>query len=98
MDRKIPIHISFYNDRWEKMISDGMHALGWEPVFLHGEVQLSDIQDSELLFGMFPPALLAQCPRLKWLQCSFLAFRVCCLQMHLPPCFGQPWALALWGI
>ena len=71
MDRKIPIHISFYNDRWEKMISDGMHALGWEPVFLHGEVQLSDIQDSELLFGMFPPALLAQCPRLKWLQCSF---------------------------
>lgn len=71
MDRKIPIHISFYNDRWEKMISDGMHALGWEPVFLHGEVHLSDIQDSELLFGMFPPALLAQCPRLKWLQCSF---------------------------
>lgn len=71
MNRKIPIHISFYNDRWEKMITEGVTALGYEPVFLHGDVKLSDIQDSEILFGMFPPALLAQCPKLKWLQCSF---------------------------
>lgn len=71
MNRKIPIHISFYNDRWEKMISEGVTALGYEPVFLHGDVTLSDIQDSEILFGMFPPELLAQCPKLKWLQCSF---------------------------
>lgn len=71
MNRKIPIHISFYNDRWEKMITEGVAALGYEPVFLHGDVTLSDIQDSEILFGMFPPALLAQCPKLKWLQCSF---------------------------
>lgn len=71
MNRKIPIHISFYNDRWEKMISEGMAALHYEPVFLHGDVALSDIQDSEVLFGMFPPELLAQCPQLKWLQCSF---------------------------
>lgn len=71
MNRKIPIHISFYNDRWEKMITEGVTALGYEPVFLHSDVTLSDIQDSEILFGMFPPALLAQCPKLKWLQCSF---------------------------
>ena len=71
MNKKIPIHISFYNDRWERMISEGVRALGYTPVFLHGEVQLSDIRESEILFGMFPPELLAQCPNLKWLQCSF---------------------------
>lgn len=72
MSNTIAIHISFYNDRWEQMISEGVRALGYEPRFLHGEeVRLEDIDDCELLFGMFPPELLARCPRLRWLQCSF---------------------------
>ena len=71
MNREIPIHISFYNDRWERMISDGVKSLGYTPHFLHGDVSLSDIQDAEILFGMFPPELLRQCSKLKWLQCSF---------------------------
>ena len=72
MSKNIAIHISFYNDRWEKMISDGVRALGYEPRFLNtDEVRLEDISDCEILFGMFPPELLAQCPNLRWLQCSF---------------------------
>ena len=72
MSKTIAIHISFYNDRWEKMISDGVRALGYEPRFLNtDEVKLEDISDCEILFGMFPPELLAQCPNLRWLQCSF---------------------------
>ena len=72
MSKNIAIHISFYNDRWEKMISDGVRAMGYEPRFLNtDEVRLEDISDCEILFGMFPPELLAQCPNLRWLQCSF---------------------------
>ncbi len=72
MSKTIAIHISFYNDRWEKMISDGLQKLGYTPRFLKEEpVTLEDIADCEILFGMFPPELLAQCPKLKWLQCSF---------------------------
>jgi phosphoglycerate dehydrogenase-like enzyme len=72
MSKNIAIHISFYNDRWEKMISDGVRAMGYAPRFLNtDEVRLEDISDCEILFGMFPPELLAQCPNLRWLQCSF---------------------------
>ena len=72
MCKTIAIHISFYNDRWEKMISQGVRALGYEPRFLKdAQVTLEDIRDCEILFGMFPPELLAQCPDLRWLQCSF---------------------------
>ncbi len=72
MSKTIAIHISFYNDRWEKMISDGLRELGYEPRFLKEDnVTLEEIADCEILFGMFPPQLLAQCPKLKWLQCSF---------------------------
>ena len=72
MNKTVAIHISFYNDRWEKMISEGMRALGYEPRFLYDDdVKLEDIQDCEILFGMFPPQLLKECPKLKWLQCSF---------------------------
>ncbi len=72
MSKTIAIHISFYNDRWEKMISDGLRELGYTPRFLKEDtVTLEDISDCEILFGMFPPELLAQCPKLKWLQCSF---------------------------
>lgn len=72
MSKTIAIHISFYNDRWEKVITEGVHKLGYEPRFLNEEdVKLEDIQDCEILFGMFPPELLAQCPKLRWMQCSF---------------------------
>ena len=72
MSKTIAIHISFYNDRWEKVITEGIRKLGYEPRFLNGEeVTLEDIQDCEILFGMFPPELLAQCPNLRWMQCSF---------------------------
>ncbi len=72
MNKTVAIHISFYNDRWQKVISEGMAALGYTPRFLNREeVTLEDIADCEILFGMFPPELLAQCPNLKWLQCSF---------------------------
>ena len=72
MSKTIAIHISFFNDRWEKMISEGLQKLGYEPRFLYeDEVKLEDIQDCEILFGMFPPELLKECPNLKWLQCSF---------------------------
>lgn len=72
MSKTVAIHISFYNDRWEKVITEGVRALGYEPRFLNeDEVRLEDIQDCEILFGMFPPELLAQCPNLRWLQCSF---------------------------
>ena len=72
MSKTIAIHISFYNDRWEKVISEGIRKLGYEPRFLNDdEVKLEDIQDCEILFGMFPPELLAQCPNLRWMQCSF---------------------------
>lgn len=72
MSKTIAIHISFYNDRWEKVITEGVRALGYEPRFINTEeVALEDIQDCEILFGMFPPELLAQCPKLRWLQCSF---------------------------
>ena len=72
MSKTIAIHISFYNDHWEKVISEGIQKLGYQPRFLNQEdVSLEDIQDCEILFGMFPPELLAQCPKLRWLQCSF---------------------------
>lgn len=72
MSKTIAIHISFYNDRWEKAITEGVRALGYEPRFINtDDVALADIQDCEILFGMFPPELLAQCPKLRWLQCSF---------------------------
>ena len=72
MSKTIAIHISFYNDRWEKVITEGVRALGYEPRFLNtDEVKLEDIADCEILFGMFPPELLAQCPNLRWMQCSF---------------------------
>ena len=72
MSKTIAIHISFYNDRWEKVITEGIRALGYEPRFLNtDEVKLEDIADCEILFGMFPPELLAQCPNLRWMQCSF---------------------------
>lgn len=72
MSKTIAIHISFYNDRWEKVITEGVHKLGYEPRFLNEEdVKLEDIQDCEILFGMFPPELLSQCPNLRWMQCSF---------------------------
>lgn len=72
MSKTIAIHISFYNDRWEKVISEGVRALGYEPRFLNtDQVTLEDIRDCGILFGMFPPELLAQCPNLRWMQCSF---------------------------
>ncbi len=72
MNRIIPVHISFYNDRWEKMISDGVKALGYTPRFLQGdEVRLEDVADAEILFGMFPADILRQCDKLRWMQCSF---------------------------
>ena len=72
MSKTIAIHISFYNDRWEKVITEGIRKLGYEPRFLNDEeVKLEDIQDCEILFGMFPPELLAQCTNLRWMQCSF---------------------------
>lgn len=72
MSKTIAVHISFYNDRWERMIADGVRALGYEPRFLREDtVRPEDIADCEILFGMFPPEVLAQSPRLRWLQCSF---------------------------
>lgn len=72
MSRTIAIHISFYNDRWERMISDGVRRLGYTPRFIQGDsVRLEDVQDCEILFGMFPKEVLQKCTSLKWLQCSF---------------------------
>ena len=46
MSKTIAIHISFYNDRWEKVISEGVRALGYEPRFLNtDQVTLEDIRD-----------------------------------------------------
>ena len=78
MNRIIPIHISFYNDRWEKMITDGVKALGYTPRFIQGDVSLEDVKDAEILFGMFPPELLRQCEKLKWMQCSFAGVNLYC--------------------
>lgn len=78
MSRTIAVRISFYNDRWEKMISEGIKAHGFTPRFLQDEITLKDIEDCEILFGMFPPELLSQCRRLKWLQCSFAGVDTYC--------------------
>ena len=37
MSKTIAIHISFYNDRWERVISEGIRRLGYEPRFLNDD-------------------------------------------------------------
>lgn len=71
MNKTIAIHISFSSPQWREKIEQGVRRLGYTPRFLTGEVRLEDIADCEILFGMFPPALVRQCPNLRWLQCSF---------------------------
>lgn len=71
MNRTIAIHISFYSPQWEEKIDRGVRALGYVPRFLKEAPRLEDVADCQILFGMFPPALLARCKELRWLQCSF---------------------------
>ncbi|MBQ7491694.1 MAG: D-2-hydroxyacid dehydrogenase [Clostridia bacterium] len=78
MNRTIAVRISFYSERWEKMISDGIKSYGFTPRFLHDKIELKDLEDCEILFGMFQPELLAQCRNLKWLQCSFAGVDTYC--------------------
>ena len=67
----IGVHISFPRGDRDALIRDEAARLGFDTRFFTSDPTAAEIADCEVLFGMFPPALLKEAKALKWMQCSF---------------------------
>lgn len=67
----IGIYINFLTPERKLLLEESAKSFGYETRFIENEIQVSDIEDCEILFGQIPPEMLKYALNLKWLQCSF---------------------------